>query len=108
RALSVSTLAAEGIWPLDTLPAKRMQAEYGFTPGGDWVKHVMLGSARIAGGCSASFVSKDGLVMTNHHCAAECVEQLSSAQKNYMNDGFLANKREEEVRCPEIELNRLE
>ena len=48
-ALPGITLAAEGMWTLDNLPAKRMQAEYGFTPDGDWVKHVMLGSARIAG-----------------------------------------------------------
>src|SRR5256714_10742764 len=68
----------------------------------------MRASARIAGGCSASFVSKDGLVMTNHHCAAQCLAQLSSAKKNLIADGFLARSREEEARCPEIEINRLE
>src|SRR5439155_1058389 len=90
------------------LPASRLRAEYGFTPGKDWVDHVMRASARIAGGCSASFVSRDGLVMTNHHCAAACVSQLSSAKKNFIAEGFLARNREEEVRCPEIEVNRLE
>jgi len=114
RFLSVSLLipcaviAAEGMWPLDNLPASRLRAEYGFTPGKDWVDHVMRASARIAGGCSASFVSRDGLVMTNHHCAAACVSQLSSAKKNFIADGFLARGRGEEVRCPEIEVNRLE
>src|SRR6267378_294060 len=103
-----AALAAEGMWLLDNLPLPRLQAEYKFTPGRDWVDHVMRASARIAGGCSASFVSKDGLVMTNHHCAAACVSQLSSAKKNFIADGFLARGRQEEMRCPEIELNRLE
>src|SRR5213596_492578 len=103
-----AVIAAEGMWTLDNLPASRLQGEYNFTPSRNWVDHVMRASARIAGGCSASFVSKDGLVMTNHHCAAACVSQLSSAKKNFIADGFLARGRGEEVRCPEIEVNRLE
>ncbi len=103
-----ASMAAEGMWTLDNLPKAKMQAEYGFTPSEAWIKRAMLGSVRIAGGCSASFVSKDGLVMTNHHCASECLEQLSTAKKNLINDGFLAKRREEELSCPEIELNRLE
>ncbi|MEM4986744.1 S46 family peptidase [Collimonas sp. H4R21] len=102
------TMAAEGMWTLDNLPKAKMQAEYGFTPNEGWIKRTMLGSARIAGGCSASFVSKDGLVMTNHHCASECLDQLSTAKKNLIKDGFLAKGREQELSCPEIELNRLE
>src|SRR5882757_587330 len=101
-------LAAEGMWTLDNLPKAKMQAEYGFTPSEGWIKRTMLGSARIAGGCSASFVSKDGLVMTNHHCASRCLSQLSTAEKNLAAAGFLAHGRQEEARCPEIELNRLE
>jgi len=102
-----AVIAAEGMWTLDNLPTSRLQAEYRFAPGREWVDHVMRASARIAGGCSASFVSKDGLVMTNHHCAAACVSQLSTARKNFAVDGFLAHGRQDEVRCPEIELNRL-
>jgi hypothetical protein len=68
----------------------------------------MLGAARIAGGCSSSFVSKDGLVLTNHHCAAQCLEQISNAGKNYLKDGFLAKSRAEELSCPAMEVNRLE
>lgn len=101
-------LAAEGMWTLDNLPKDRMQAEYGFTPSEGWIKRAMLGSVRIAGGCSASFVSKDGLVMTNHHCASACLDQLSTAKKNLIKEGFLAKRREQELSCPEIELNRLE
>jgi hypothetical protein len=107
-SLPVASLADEGMWTLDRLPAAKIQAQYGFKPDADWVRHVMLGSARLAGGCSASFVSRDGLIMTNHHCAAECIEQLSTAQQNYLANGFLARNREQEPRCPTMEVNRLE
>ena len=100
--------ASEGMWTLDNLPAKKMQAEYGFTPDQAWVNKAMHSSLRIAGGCSASFVSANGLVMTNHHCASSCLAQRSTAAKDLIKDGFLAAKPEDELRCPEIELNRLE
>src|SRR5690606_12949943 len=63
---------------------------------------------RLAGGCSGSFVSPDGLVLTNHHCVNSCVQQLSTAEKDYIKSGFLARERKDELRCPEIELNRLD
>ncbi|HEX7643680.1 MAG TPA: S46 family peptidase [Burkholderiaceae bacterium] len=100
--------ASEGMWTLDNLPAKKMQAEYGFAPDQAWVTKAMHSSLRIAGGCSASFVSANGLVMTNHHCASSCLAQRSTATKDLIRDGFLAAKPEDELRCPEIELNRLE
>jgi hypothetical protein len=106
--LPVFALAAEGMWTFDNLPLKKMQAEYGFTPGPGWVEHVMKSGVRLPGGCSASFISGSGLVMTNHHCAAECIEQLSSANSNFTQNGFLAAKREQELHCPNLELNRLE
>jgi hypothetical protein len=107
-SLPRAAMGAEGMWTLDNLPLAQMQAQYGFKPDPAWIRHVMLGSARLAGGCSASFVSREGLVMTNHHCAAECIEQLSSAQRNYVANGFLARRREQEPRCPTMEVNRLE
>ncbi|MEK6806962.1 MAG: S46 family peptidase [Pseudomonadota bacterium] len=106
--VSSAVFAAEGMWTLDNLPREQLKKQYQFAPDKAWAGHVMKGSARIAGGCSASFVSKDGLVLTNHHCVNECVQQLSSGDKDFIRDGFLAQKQEDEVRCPEIELNRLE
>ncbi len=100
--------ADEGMWTLDNLPVKKMQSEYSFSPSKEWTHHVMQSSLRIAGGCSASFISKNGLVMTNHHCASSCVEQLSTAQKDYIRNGFLAGKESEELRCPNFEMNRLD
>lgn len=100
--------AAEGMWTLDNLPKAAIAKQYGFTPDAVWVDKVMKSSARLAGGCSGSFVSKDGLVLTNHHCVNSCVQQLSTADKDYIKDGFLAKERGDELRCPEIEVNRLE
>lgn len=107
-ALVNSSFAAEGMWTMDNLPFAKMQAEYGYKPNAEWVKKAMLSSARLAFGCSGSFVSKEGLVMTNHHCAAACIEQISSEKKNYLADGFISKNHEEEQRCPAMEVNRLE
>ena len=100
--------AAEGMWTLDKLPAKDLQARYGFTPDAAWVQHAQHSALRLAGGCSGSFVSPDGLVLTNHHCVRECVQQLSTAQRNYVAAGFYAKEQKDEVLCPTIELNRLD
>ncbi len=104
----VLATAAEGMWTLDNPPTARMRQELGFTPDAAWLAKAMRGSARLAGGCSGSFVSAEGLVLTNHHCVAECVEQLSSAGKDFMKNGFLAQTRAEEQTCPAMEVNRLE
>lgn len=100
--------AAEGMWTLDNLPKDAIAEQYGFTPDAKWIEHVMKSAVRLAGGCSGSFVSGDGLVLTNHHCINSCVQQLSSADRDYIENGFLAETRADELQCPEIELNRLE
>ncbi|MEO8805998.1 MAG: S46 family peptidase [Burkholderiaceae bacterium] len=105
---SITTHAAEGMWTLDNLPLARMREAYGFTPDQAWVDKVMRASVRLAGGCSGSFVSRDGLLMTNHHCIVDCIQDASSASRDLVRDGFLAGRRENELRCPEVELNRLE
>jgi hypothetical protein len=101
-------LSAEGMWTLDNPPLQAIRKDFGTAPDEAWLQHVMHSSARLAFGCSGSFVSPDGLVLTNHHCAAECVEQLSSAGKDYMRDGFLARQRADEKACPAMEVNRLD
>lgn len=101
------TFADEGMWTFDNLPRDAMKAKYAFTPDQKWVDHVMRASVNL-GGCSASMISPEGLVLTNHHCVAGCLQQISSAKKNYLQDGFLARKREEELSCPATEVSRLE
>ena len=100
-----AAVADEGMWTLDHLPVQQMQAAYGFTPSQQWIDLVQHAAVRLAEGCSGSFVSADGLVMTNHHCANSCLSQLSSTA-NYMQDGYAA--KQEEPKCPEVELNQLE
>lgn len=100
--------AAEGMWTLDHLPHEAMRSRYGFAPDEAWVRHATQSSLRLSNGCFGAFVSPDGLVLTNHHCVAACVEQLSRAGQDRLADGFLARERAAELRCPEIELLRLD
>lgn len=100
--------ADEGMWTYNQFPANKVAAAYGFAPDADWLKKLQLASVRIAGGCSASVVSPAGLVMTNHHCARECIQNVSGLRKKDFNkDGFIARKPSEEARCPGMELNQL-
>jgi hypothetical protein len=101
-------LADEGMWTLDNPPTKRIHDAYGFTPGQAWIDKAMRASARLAQGCSASFVSRGGLVLTNHHCVARCVEELGDAGHDMLKAGFVARSRGEEHQCPAMEVNRLE
>lgn len=106
-ALLPAAEAAEGMWTLDNLPLETMQQAYGFRPDARWIEKVRMASARLDGGCSGSFVSAEGLVLTNHHCVVDCVEDLSSAETNYVRDGFIARTRGEERQCPGAEVSRL-
>ena len=100
--------ADEGMWTYNQFPASKVAAAYGFEPDAAWLEHLQLASVRIAGGCSASVVSPQGLVMTNHHCARECIQNLSGLRhKDFNRDGFVAKKPSEEPRCPGMEMNQL-
>jgi len=106
--ISNMAVADEGMWTFNNFPAAQVQQKYGFTPSAAWLDHLRLASVRIAGGCSGSVVSPSGLVMTNHHCARGCIENLSGlAKKDYNRDGFFAKRPQDEARCPGMELNQL-
>lgn len=100
-------LAEEGMWLYNDFPADAVGQAYGFKPDAKWLKKARLASVRLAGGCSGSFVSNNGLVLTNHHCASGCIQQLSTAENDLMEKGFTAEKAGDEVKCPEIEINQL-
>jgi hypothetical protein len=97
----------EGMWTFDNFPSKRLEQRHGFAPDQAWLDKVRLSSARLARGCSGSFVSASGLVMTNHHCAHPCIEDLSTKAKDYVKSGFYAASEKDEVKCPEMEVNQL-
>jgi hypothetical protein len=100
--------ADEGMWTFNNFPAAKVAQKYGDPPTQAWLDHVRLSSVRIAGGCSASVVSVQGLVMTNHHCARRCIEDLSGiAGKDYNRDGYFASRQVDEPRCPGMEVDQL-
>jgi hypothetical protein len=99
--------ADEGMWTFNNFPSHTVGTKYGFAPSQGWLDHVRLSSLRIAEGCSASFISPRGLVMTNHHCVLECVQQLSTAGENLVQNGFTAPTAAEERKCPVFELDQL-
>ncbi|MFM7516431.1 MAG: S46 family peptidase [Pirellula sp.] len=105
---TISTARAdEGMWLFNALPKKQLSTKYNFEPTQQWIDHVMLSSVRFNSGGSASFVSSNGLVLTNHHVAADTLFKLSTAEHNYNEDGFLAKTFEEEIPATDLELNQL-
>ncbi len=99
--------ADEGMWTFDNFPSRTVETKYGFGPSQAWLDHVRASSLRIAAGCSASFISPQGLVMTNHHCVLECVQELLTVQENLVENGFSASTPAEERKCPAFELDQL-
>src|SRR6267378_2643812 len=99
--------ADEGMWTFDNFPKQLVQRHYGFSPSDAWLDHIRLASVRFNNGGSGAFVSSEGLVMTNHHVGSDCIHELSSSTHDYMAEGFYASTREQEAKCPNLELNVL-
>ena len=92
-------VADEGLWTFDNFPIQTVNQKYGTQIDQAWLDRLRLASVRIQG-CSASFVSPEGLILTNWHCVVGCAQELSDAQRDYVKNGFTAGTREEEVQCP--------
>ena len=92
--------ADEGMWTFDVFPAAKMRADYGFAPDQVWLDRVRASAVRLTGGCSASFVSASGLILTNHHCVAGCLQDLSDGGRDLLANGYTARTRPEEKLCP--------
>jgi hypothetical protein len=104
---STHIVADEGMWTFDNPPLKQLKDRYGFAPAQQWLDHIRLSSVRFNDGGSGSFVSRNGLAITNHHVAFGQLQKLSNPQKNYVSDGFHARTQAEELKCPDLELNVL-
>jgi hypothetical protein len=100
-------LGDEGMWLYNSFPKDKVKAKYGFEPSQQWLDHVRLSSVRFNNGASGSFVSADGLTLTNHHVGAECIQQLSTGGRDYLKTGFYADSLANEAKCPDLELNQL-
>jgi hypothetical protein len=99
--------ADEGMWTFDNPPVKLLQQKYNFTPTPAWLDHLRLASVRLNDGGSGSFVSPHGLLLTNHHVALGQLQKNSSADHDYVKDGFYAETAEQEMKSPDLEVNVL-
>ncbi len=106
--LPIRTWADEGMWLFNDPPKELLQEKYNFAPGDDWYLHLQRSSVRFNSGGSGSFVSADGLVLTNHHVGADCLYKLSTKERDLVAEGFHARTLEEEIRCVDLELNVLQ
>jgi hypothetical protein len=106
--LAGSARPDEGMWLLNAPPSKLLKERHGFEPTADWLLHLQKSSVRFGAGGSASFVSPDGLVMTNHHVGRDSIQKLSTKDKDYHRDGFYAKSRADELKCPALQLNVLQ
>jgi hypothetical protein len=92
--------ADEGMWTFDAFPAAQMKQAYGWAPDQRWLDRVQNAAVRLTGGCSASFVSADALILTNHHCVVGCLQNLTTAEVDLVKAGFNAGDRAKELKCP--------
>jgi nicotinamide mononucleotide adenylyltransferase len=95
------------MWTFDNPPLKQLQEKYNFTPTTQWLDHLRLACVRLNDGGSGSFVSAHGLLLTNHHVALGQLQKNSTAEHDYVRDGFYATTAEEEMKSPDLEVNVL-
>jgi hypothetical protein len=98
---SFSAAADEGMWTFDNPPREAIAKKYGVTLDGPWLDRLQRATVRLESGCTGSFVSAEGLVLTNHHCAEECIAQNSTPESDLVGNGFYAGNRGKELRCQE-------
>ena len=99
--------AEEGMWTFDNPPLKALAEKYNFHPTQEWLDHLRLSSVRLNDGGSGSFVSPNGLLLTNHHVARVQLQKNSTAEHDYLRDGFYAATQDQEMKTPDLEINVL-
>ena len=97
----------EGMWLFNNPPLKQFKEKYQFEPPPQWLEHLQKSAVRFNSGGSGSFVSPNGLVITNHHVGRDTLQKISSKQHNYLRDGFYAAQQADEVKSADLELNVL-
>ena len=105
--MTTSVWADEGMWLFNAPPLKQLKEKYQFEPTPQWLEHLQKASVRFNSGGSGSFVSPNGLVITNHHVGADTLQKMGSAEHNYLRDGFYAKTQADEIKSTDLELNVL-
>lgn len=106
--VSVAPLRAdEGMWTFDNPPLKQWKERYNFEPTKEWLEKVRLASVRLNDGGSGSFVSPDGLLITNQHVASSQLTKLSTKERDIVKNGFYAPTRADELKTADLEVNML-
>ena len=98
----------EGMWLFNQPPRQLLRDHYHFDATDAWLRHLQKASIRFNSGGSGSFISRDGLLISNHHVGADALQKFSSEKKDYIKDGFYARTQAEEIKCLDLELNVLE
>ncbi len=108
QTLHITALADEGMWPFNNVPRAEIKKKYGFDVTDEWLKKVQMASVRFNNGGSGSFVSPNGLVLTNYHIVEDIVGEVSTPEKDLAKEGFVARTRADEIKAPSLELNVLQ
>jgi hypothetical protein len=95
------------MWTFENPPARYFRQQYGFKPSSSWFNRARLAALRFGDGCSASFVSGSGLVMTNHHCGRDYIEDVSRSGESLLEDGFYARSTGDERRVEGLHVDQL-
>src|SRR5438876_8523624 len=106
-AIDASAVADEGMCLFNAPPLKQLKEKYQFEPTPQWLDHLQKASVRFNSGGSGSFVSANGLVITNHHVGADTLQKMGSPEHNYLRDGFYAKTQANEIKSTDLELNVL-
>src|SRR6202521_4571489 len=107
QTLQFTARADEGMWPFNNVPRAEIKKKYGFDVTDEWLRKVQLASVRFNNGGSGSFVSPNGLVLTNYHIVEDIVNEVSTPQKDLAKEGFVARSQADEIKAPSLELNVL-
>jgi hypothetical protein len=105
--LATPAAAHEGMWLFNNLPLEQLK-KHKFEPTKQWLENLQKASIRFNSGGSGSFISEDGLVITNHHVGADALQKLGTKERNVLRDGYYAKAQADELRCEAIELNVLQ